>query len=110
MTGIGLVTPLATGRLPTWKRLIAGESGIGSVRSFDASGLAARVAAEVKIACDEGEDKEGLNIGSLLELPSQEARKVGQLETSKLDTVGRYTWLTYLAFFLSSTEGLFIFH
>ena len=28
VTGIGMVTPLATGALPTWNKLIAGKSGL----------------------------------------------------------------------------------
>lgn len=47
VTGIGLVTPLADGVEETWKRLIAGESGLGPITRFDVSDLPARVAGEV---------------------------------------------------------------
>lgn len=47
ITGIGLVTPLADGVEETWKRLIAGESGLGPITRFDVSDLPARVAGEV---------------------------------------------------------------
>jgi 3-oxoacyl-[acyl-carrier-protein] synthase II len=44
---MGLVTPLGSGVKPTWERLIAGESGIRGVQSFDVSDLPAKVAAQV---------------------------------------------------------------
>lgn len=47
VTGIGLVTPLASGVEETWSRLIAGESGAGPIARFDASDLACRIACEV---------------------------------------------------------------
>jgi 3-oxoacyl-[acyl-carrier-protein] synthase II len=47
VTGLGLVTPLGAGVEPTWKRLIAGESGLGAIQSFDVSDLPAKVAAQV---------------------------------------------------------------
>jgi 3-oxoacyl-[acyl-carrier-protein] synthase II len=48
ITGLGIVTPLATGVEDTWKRLIAGESGAGPISKFDASDLPCRIAFEVK--------------------------------------------------------------
>lgn len=47
VTGLGLVTPLASGVEATWKRLIAGESGLGAIQSFDVSDLPAKVAGQV---------------------------------------------------------------
>jgi 3-oxoacyl-[acyl-carrier-protein] synthase II len=47
VTGLGLVTPLGCGVEPTWKRLIAGESGLGAIQSFDVSDLPCKVAAAV---------------------------------------------------------------
>jgi 3-oxoacyl-[acyl-carrier-protein] synthase II len=49
VTGLGLVTPLACGVEATWKRLIAGESGLGSIQSFDVSDLPAKVAGQVPL-------------------------------------------------------------
>jgi 3-oxoacyl-[acyl-carrier-protein] synthase II len=48
VTGMGLVTPLATGVEDSWQRLLAGQSAATSIEKFDASDLAARVACEVK--------------------------------------------------------------
>ena len=47
VTGLGLVTPLASGVEETWKRLIAGESGAGPITRFDAKDLSSRIACEV---------------------------------------------------------------
>ena len=47
VTGIGLVTPLACGADLTWNRLIEGKSGLGPIKSFDATQLSSRVAGEV---------------------------------------------------------------
>jgi 3-oxoacyl-[acyl-carrier-protein] synthase II len=43
VTGLGLVTPLACGVEATWKRLIASESGIKPITSFEVSDLPARI-------------------------------------------------------------------
>ena len=49
VTGMGLVTPLASGVEETWKRLIAGESGAGPITRFDTKGLSATIACEVPL-------------------------------------------------------------
>ncbi len=36
VTGIGLVTPIATGTEKTWDGIVAGQSGIGRISNFDA--------------------------------------------------------------------------
>ena len=43
VTGIGLVTPLGSGTKVTWDRLIAGQSGIRSIQSFDVSDLPCKI-------------------------------------------------------------------
>jgi len=47
VTGMGLVTPLGIGLERVWGRLVAGESGIGAIQSFDVSDLPSRVAGMV---------------------------------------------------------------
>ncbi len=47
VTGLGLVTPLGCGVENTWKRLIAGESGLSGIQAFDVSDLPCKVAASV---------------------------------------------------------------
>lgn len=47
VTGLGLVTPLASGVEETWSRLLAGQSGAGPITIFDASDLATTYACEV---------------------------------------------------------------
>jgi 3-oxoacyl-[acyl-carrier-protein] synthase II len=42
-----MVSPLASGVEETWKRLLAGESGAGPIRGFEASDLACRIAMQV---------------------------------------------------------------
>ena len=47
VTGTGAVTPLGIGVEHVWKRLLAGESGIGAIQSFDVSDLPAKIAGQV---------------------------------------------------------------
>ncbi len=49
ITGIGLITPLGTGLDVSWRRLLAGESGIRRISRFDAeaAGMACTIAGEV---------------------------------------------------------------
>lgn len=48
ITGIGLVTPLGIGTEDTWRRVCAGESGIGPIARFDATEYTTRIAGEVR--------------------------------------------------------------
>jgi 3-oxoacyl-[acyl-carrier-protein] synthase II len=48
VTGVGLVSPLGIGTEPTWKGLLAGQSGAATITLFDASQHSTRFAAEVK--------------------------------------------------------------
>ncbi len=55
VTGMGIVCPLGVGVKNVWKRLIAGESGLRPIGSFDPSDLPAKVAGEVPLGPrDEG--------------------------------------------------------
>ena len=48
ITGMGAVTPVGHDVAHTWAAMIESRSGVGPIRSFDASGLPVRIAAEVK--------------------------------------------------------------
>src|ERR1700722_12072409 len=56
VTGMGLVTPLGLGVERVWEKLLAGESGVGAIQSFDVSDLPARIAAQVPL----GDKESGL--------------------------------------------------
>jgi 3-oxoacyl-[acyl-carrier-protein] synthase II len=47
VTGLGLVTPLACGIEQTWRRLLAGESGIKRIEKFEVSDIPCRIAGQV---------------------------------------------------------------
>ena len=55
VTGLGLVTPLADGVEESWRRILAGQSGAGTITRFDASHLATDYACEVPL----GDGSEG---------------------------------------------------
>jgi len=48
VSGVGLVSPLGIGTRETWAALLAGESGVGPITHFDATGYPSRIAGEVK--------------------------------------------------------------
>jgi 3-oxoacyl-[acyl-carrier-protein] synthase II len=48
VTGIGAVTPLGNTIAETWKRLLAGESGVGRVSLYSIDGLDCQIAGEVR--------------------------------------------------------------
>src|SRR5258708_5388089 len=56
VSGIGLVTPLGIGTDNTWRRLLAGESGLRAIQSFGVSDLPAKIAGRVR----RGSTEEGL--------------------------------------------------
>ena len=47
VTGMGVVSPLGLGADHVWKRLVAGESGISAIQSFDVKDLPARIGGQV---------------------------------------------------------------
>ena len=49
ITGLGLVTPLASGVDASWKRLLEGQSGAGLITRFDADRVATKYACEVPL-------------------------------------------------------------
>jgi len=64
ITGLGAITPIGLDARSTWEAAVAGESGVGFIEAFDASGFPVRIAAEVK----------GFDSGSLV--PPKEARRM----------------------------------
>jgi len=48
ITGLGAVTPLATGVEESWQKLCQGKSGIAPITKFDSSAYNVRIAAELK--------------------------------------------------------------
>ena len=49
VTGMGLVTPLASGVKASWGRLIESESGIDKIQSFDVSDMPCQIAGMVPL-------------------------------------------------------------
>jgi 3-oxoacyl-[acyl-carrier-protein] synthase II len=49
VTGMGIACPLGLGVENVWKRLTAGESGLGIIESFDVSQLTAKIAGQVPV-------------------------------------------------------------
>ena len=58
VTGMGCVTPLGAEIETVWRRLLAGESGVGYITRFDASSFPTKISAEVRDwdLSDVGED------------------------------------------------------
>ena len=48
VTGLGAVTPVGNDVPSMWEALLAGRSGIDTIRAFDPDGLNSRIAGEVK--------------------------------------------------------------
>jgi 3-oxoacyl-[acyl-carrier-protein] synthase II len=48
ITGIGMMTPVGRDAPTSWASLLAGRSGVGPIRQFDASGFPVHIGAEVK--------------------------------------------------------------
>ena len=48
ITGMGTVNPMGNSVAESWQRVAAGESGIGLITRFDASGLPTQIAGEVR--------------------------------------------------------------
>ena len=49
VTGLGMVTPLASGVEETWSRILDGQSGAGPITRFDASNVTTKYACEVPL-------------------------------------------------------------
>ena len=87
ITGMGVVTPLGIGLERVWKRLIASESGIGAIQSFDVSDLPSRIAAQVP----RGETSEGLFNADDWVPPKDQASRGRERIAERHIPVGRLT-------------------
>jgi len=47
VTGMGIACPLGLGVENVWRRMLAGESGLGAIHSFDSSQLTAKIAGQI---------------------------------------------------------------
>ena len=47
VTGLGMLSPLGLNSEETWRRLLAGESGIGEITHFDSSNYSTRFAGQI---------------------------------------------------------------
>jgi 3-oxoacyl-[acyl-carrier-protein] synthase II len=48
VTGLGVISPIGTGKEAFWKALIKGENGAGRISHFDSTNFSSQIAAEVK--------------------------------------------------------------
>jgi 3-oxoacyl-[acyl-carrier-protein] synthase II len=48
VTGLGVISPIGNDVDTFWRRLVAGESGVGEITRFDTTGYRVRIAAEIK--------------------------------------------------------------
>ena len=48
ITGLGVVSPIGTGKEAYWDGLVAGKNGVDKITHFDATGFDCQIAAEVK--------------------------------------------------------------
>jgi 3-oxoacyl-[acyl-carrier-protein] synthase II len=49
VTGLGMVTPLGCGVENTWRRILAGKSGIGRIEKFEVSDLPCQIAGQIPL-------------------------------------------------------------
>lgn len=89
VTGMGAVTPLGADAEQTWQAMVAGRSGVGPIRSFDASPLPVRIAAEVRqfAAADHFDVRDARRVDRFAQLGIVAARQA--LAQSGLDVTRR---------------------
>ena len=71
ITGLGIVSPLGVGVDHTWKKLIAGESGVGPITHFDASDLPCKIAAQVPTT--DGDEADLFNVDKFI-IPKEQKK------------------------------------
>ena len=76
VTGLGLISPLGSGVKVNWERLIAGESGISAIQSFDVSDLPSKIAGQLPLGDalhGRGESPRPFSVEHTLGVPVAEA-------------------------------------
>ncbi len=68
VTGMGIACPLGVGVEHVWRRLIAGESGIGAIQGFDVKDLPAKIAGQVPAG---SKDQGGLDLNEWIPVKDQ---------------------------------------
>jgi 3-oxoacyl-[acyl-carrier-protein] synthase II len=79
ITGIGALTPLGCGAEVTWSRLLAGRSGAGAIRHFDASHMPCRIACEIPLG-----DGSEATFNADAWVPAKDQRKIDRFITYAL--------------------------
>ena len=79
VTGLGLVSPLACGVEESWSRVLAGRSGAGPIKHFDASHLPCQIACEIPL----GDGSDGTYDMDAW-VPAKERRKIDRFITYAL--------------------------
>lgn len=92
ITGMGLVTPLGTGKADNWKRLTAGESGVRTITRFPTDGLRTTIGGTVDDVYEEGMVSSELS-QKLALLAGREA-----IEESSIGRPGDFPGPLFLAF------------
>lgn len=92
VTGMGIVTPLGTGKADNWKKLTAGESGIRTITRFPTDGLRTTIAGAVDHVYEDGMLSAQLS-EKLARLAGTEA-----IEESGIGSKGNFPGPFFLAF------------
>jgi len=92
VTGMGIVTPLGTGKADNWKKLTAGESGIRTITRFPTDGLRTTIAGAVDHVFEDGMHSAELS-EKLARLAGTEA-----IEESGIGSKGNFPGPFFLAF------------
>ncbi len=81
VTGLGIVSPIGVGKEAFWSACREGKSGVGPIRSFDASGHPVQIAAEVN----------GFDVTPYL--PANQRKSIKVMSRAMQFAVGAASWL-----------------
>ena len=92
VTGVGVITPIGTGKENFWQNLIAGKSGVGLITQFDTTDFGCKIAAEVKDFdytkyIDKKEGKRMDRVTQFAVAAAHMAVEDAKLDISKIDVV-----------------------